>query len=193
MRKTTDDLEIIDDNGYIVEYYSYIDKTACKIDITFNMSVSSGDVTINFYDSGNNLLSTSTTYFISYGNYIEDEYISINGKVDSYEIISYSVEPTNHLFIIYILLPFSLIFFISSLFVSYKKYSIYGNEIIVYAGFYHNYIKINGEKYDEYNTTSYTPIYLSCIFNENLIEVKISMSNRISTKLNGKLLKSNKD
>ncbi len=193
--KNSNNLKIVKDEAYIVDYYSSIDETACEVYITFNMEVYGGDVTIEFYDSSDNLIDTTTSYFFGYGNKAEDTYLIVNGKVDSYKIISYSINidtsTTVTMFAIFYVgvLPFAIAFLVASLLVNFKKYDLEGNEMIIYAGFYHHYIKINGEKYDEHNTlVSLVAILLSCEFNGNTIESTISLTNRISTKLNGKLL-----
>lgn len=82
--------------------------------------------------------------------------------------------------------------FISTLLLSYKEYVIDDKIISVYVGFYHHTLRINGEKYDEHNTImTFTPIRLSTTLeNGRKIEVIISLTNRISTKLNDKILMS---
>ena len=60
---------------------------------------------------------------------------------------------------------------------------------MVYAGWYHHYILINGEKYDEHNTiTFFTPILLSASLDDGSeVKATISLTNRIALKINGKL------
>lgn len=84
---------------------------------------------------------------------------------------------------------FILAFFIGSLFLSYRVYNYNSNEIIVYAGWYHHYIKVNGEKSDEHNTVFfYVPIILSCRLNDGTeLEATISVMNRIALKINNRL------
>lgn len=84
---------------------------------------------------------------------------------------------------------FNLMFFICTLCLSCKIYEYNGNEIIVYAGFYHHYIKVNGTKMDEHNTLIYfTPISLSCTLNDGTdLAIVITTSNRISLKINNQL------
>lgn len=80
-------------------------------------------------------------------------------------------------------------FFIASLLLSYKDYEYNGNNIVVYAGWYHHYIKVNGNKIDEHNTlVSFTAILLSCTLDDGTdIKVTITMTNRISLKINNQL------
>lgn len=86
---------------------------------------------------------------------------------------------------------FSFTFFICSLLLTYKNYQYNEYEIIVYASWYHHYIKINGEKYDEHNTiATFTPIILSCTLDDCTdIMATITLTNRISLKINNKLFK----
>ncbi|MDE6356274.1 MAG: hypothetical protein K2L67_03425 [Clostridia bacterium] len=94
--------------------------------------------------------------------------------------------------LIYIILTFdsvTLVFFIASLLLTCKIYDYNGDEIIVYAGWYHHYIKVNGEKADEHNTIfTYTAINMSCTLDDGAeVWATISMTNRISLKINNRL------
>lgn len=89
---------------------------------------------------------------------------------------------------------FILTFLIGSFFLSYKLYEYNGNVIIVYAGFSHHYIKVNGVKTDEYISSIYfTPIRLSCTLEDGTnIQATISLTNRISLKINDRLYEPSK-
>lgn len=89
---------------------------------------------------------------------------------------------------------FVLAFFICALFLSYKAYDYEGKTIIVYAGFYHHYLKVDGEIMDEHNTlTSFTAIPLSCTLDDGVVlHATITMTNRISLKINDRLYKNYK-
>ena len=80
-------------------------------------------------------------------------------------------------------------FFIVSLLLSCKVYDYNGSEIIVYAGFYHRYIKADGVIMDEHNTLlTYTAISLSCSLDDGTyLEARITLTNRISLKINNRL------
>lgn len=84
---------------------------------------------------------------------------------------------------------FFFAFFISSLFLSCKYYVYEGRDIIVYAGFYHHYMTVDGRRVDEHNTiTSFTPIILSCTLPEGThLFATVSLTNRISLKINDML------
>lgn len=196
----TEDAKLVGDNGYITEYYEYLDETNCEIEVKFNVPVDSGYITVSFYDKNEKLLSTEREYF---WNYIDDntlscEFIGIEGAVDSYEIIDYSditarrVSNGKEIFGLIILvvgIPLELGMLISALMLSCKVYVYNKKLIIVYAGRYHNYLKYGGVKVDEHNTfKSFSPIYLSCTLNDGThIAATISLSKRISLKINDKL------
>ena len=192
-------LEIIRDDAYIVDYYESLNETACSVEVEFNRAVSSGYVEIAFYDEAGELLECDEYYLYSNSKILSDAYIIVDGKVDSYEIVSHSIEPdTGVYFLAYYFLIIAIPMFIDSLLLSYKEYEYKGNTISVYAGFYHHTLRVNGELCDEYNTIiTYTPIFLETIIKpknegeeEILIEATISFfTNRITLKVDKKLLK----
>lgn len=87
-----------------------------------------------------------------------------------------------------------IIFFINALSLSCQRFYYDGREIIVYAGTFHHYIKIDGEKCDEHNTLSgLIPIFLSTrLEDDTFIECTISTFNRIALKIDGKLYRNKK-
>ena len=89
----------------------------------------------------------------------------------------------------YILFP-AIIMFVGALFVQYREYEYNGKKISVYAGYFHHTLRINEEKFDEHNTfLAFTPIKLSTKLDEKTnIEATITLSNRVSLKINDKLL-----
>lgn len=186
---------IVEDKGYINDYDDYIDTSYCKIVITLDKKVSSCYATINFYDERGNYLSQERGYFYGDEKTLSDTFY-VRGKVGSYEIVEEEIicDDTGEYvasIVLFYLSPFTLIFFIASCLLSYKTYEYNGNEIIVYAGWYHHYIKVNGTILDEHNTiTSFTPIRLSCVLeDQSFVEATISLTNRIALKINGNLYK----
>lgn len=187
------DLKIVDES-VTSEYNSSYNWTDVDITLTFNREVNSGYVDIAFYDNNGELLTEKNIYMYSSGktakSFLETVY---DGEVTSYEIISTDFSTSNNISTIcWAFVPFAVIMFISTLLLSYKEYVIDDKIISVYAGFYHHTLRINGEKYDEHNTImTFTPIRLSTTLeNGSKIEVIISLTNRISTKLNDKILMS---
>ena len=81
-------------------------------------------------------------------------------------------------------------FWIASFTTKYKKLKIKNYEVEIYAGFINHYIKVNGEIKDEYKSSiTFSPIKLSCIIENQKLEVTISTSNHIVAKYNDELLK----
>lgn len=97
-------------------------------------------------------------------------------------------------YLVYFASVFVICFLITSLLLSCKVYDYNGVEIIVYAGRYHNYIKVNGTITDEHNTLrTWTAITLSCALDDDTeLKATISLSNRIALKINNKLYKKTK-
>lgn len=109
--------------------------------------------------------------------------IVLNGKIDTISLEIF-------LYVSLFSLPVTFAFFIDSLLLKYKEYSVGGNLISVYVGFFTCTLKVNGEKCDEYKSLRYFEISLTTTLeDETFIEVKVSsMLNRISVKVNNKLI-----
>ena len=184
-------LAVVEEEAYIEEYYEYSNTSKVKIYITFNREVNyTGYATIKYYDSLGNLLDTEESRFTAEGVVAESFLIYIDGEVDSYEIVSYDfTTPTKGDWLYYFLLP-AVVFLIESLLICYKEYECNGKKLSVYAGFYHHTLRVDGEKCDEHNTiTSFYPIYLSTTMEDGIeVEATITTFNRISLKVNNKLL-----
>lgn len=95
---------------------------------------------------------------------------------------------------IYVLIMYDAVcvaFFIMALLTTYRAYEYDGNIMIVYAGFYYRYLKINGEVMDEHNTVmTFTAIQLSCTLDDGtVVTANITLTNRISLKINNRLYK----
>lgn len=187
------EVEIINDNGYINNYYESLNKTNCEIEVIFNIEVDSGYITVAFYDKNGKLLSKEKGYFYGYDKTLSSTFF-VDGKVDSYKILDYDISTSNDMAYILIMLfiygdIIVFVFFVNSLLLSYKTYEYNGNDIVVYAGWYHHYVKVNGIKMDEHNTlVSFTAISLSCTLNDGTnITATITTTNRISLKINNQL------
>ena len=205
-------VKIVSDNCSIIDYYSSLDETTCELEITFDQTVYSGDVSIAFYDKKGNELEKLTTYmstenYALYGTKLVSGLIWVDGKVDSYRIVDYSdidsAEYNNDNYyytieIISIIIAIWMIFrgiyviplTISALFFSCKTYRVGEHVIVVYAGRMKHYIKIDGRKYDEKNALiSFSAIKLNATMETGeQIEVYIpSFTKRISLRVNGVL------
>lgn len=120
------------------------------------------------------------------------------GEASGYSILDVShlnLDESTALFTISMILIFAdivlFVLFFSSMLLNCKVYDYEGNQIIIYAGWCHHYIKVNGEKYDEHNTiATFTPIKLNCKLDDGtVLDATISLSNRISLKINDRLYK----
>lgn len=186
-------LEVVNDEGYINQYYSSSNQTSVTISITFNREVNSGNATIKYYDDTNNLLETKRSYFTAYNEKTAKcSYEYINGKVASYEIESYEFSAVSSGSWVYCLLYFAIPFFILSLLICYKEYDYNGRTLSVYAGWYHHTLRVDGVKFDEHNTfISYSPLKLNTTLDDGAkIDVTISLTNRITLKINDRLVTS---
>ena len=183
--------KIIDENVY-AEYDSYYNKTAINITLYFDSAVNDCSTTISFYDSNELLLETKTIDLSCYGTTAETIFsFSVQGNVDSYEIISYQIYGYKDDTLATILLFIGLIGLLFSFSRSYKIYTYENNNIIVYSGLSHHYIKLNGTIVDELNCfISYHFIFLSCTLdNGDLVEATIPLSKDIKLKINNYLQK----
>lgn len=194
-------LEIKEDYGSINDYDESLDKTRYYISIlceqTFNSSANFANAKVAFYDADGNMLEETETTFSGTEGFLSAELV-VNGKVAYHKITDYDIKAVKNLrrplFAALLTLALSFLgrdmfilgFFIASLFLSYKEYEYNGNKIVVYAGWYHNYIKLNGTKISEQNTLMpFQVITLSCKSNEgDDIQATISMTNKISLKIN---------
>ena len=184
-------IELVDDNVYC-EYDETSGYSYCEVELTFNKSISSGEVTIHFYDDSDNLITSEDAYFYIDGTVVTDK-INLYGEVDGYELdgldFDTALEFLDFVYLLYYFLPITLTLLICSLFLNYKKYEYKGYIIEIYAGYGNHYIKINGEKFDEYKSSLvFSPIVLSCTLDSGeKMKATISLTNRISLKINDKL------
>ena len=190
-------IEILD-SSMETSTYEYLESSSCTLYVTLDKKIESGDVSVAFYDEKGKLLTTEEHYlsddYNSAANTYRAYFYSIDGIVDSYEILS--LETTLDGAEITILLYGIAIFFLALYFLdtllglSCKVYEYNGNEIVVYSGWYHHYLKVNDEKVDESNTlSSFVPIFLTTTLEDGtLIEANFSsLNHRISLKINTKL------
>ena len=173
--------QIIDCKCTIIEYYSTLNETDCKIEIECDRDVIDGVAQISFFESSSTI-PTSTYNVQLYGdndNYLWS-YLTVSGEVTQYTIESYDFTTKKSNYI-----PF----FLSVLLLTCSIYHYNDKAIVVYAGWYHHYILINGEKYDEHNTLiSFTPITLTATLDDGSeVKATISLTNRVALKINGKL------
>lgn len=194
---TQPELELLDSNIYC-EYDEISGYSNCEIELIFNKNISSGSVKVYFYDESDNLITSKTAYFFETNSVVVDEITYINGNVASYELdnLDFSEDSDFEFYcrLMFAFIPLTLVLFIISLLLSYKKYEYNGQTIAVYAGYNNHYIKVDNEKYDEHKTlATFSPIILSCTLESGeKIQATISLTNRVSLKINDKLYNNKK-
>lgn len=187
------ELELVDSNLYC-DYDENTGYSNCVLELIFNKNISSGSVEVYFYDESDNLITSETAYFFETNSVVVDEISYINGNIVSYELdyldFNAELEFLDFVYLFYYFIPVTILLFIQSLLLCYRKYEYNGQTIEIYAGYYNHYIKVNSEKYDEHKTlATFSPIVLSCTLDSGeKIQATISLTNRVSLKLNDKLL-----
>lgn len=179
-------------DGYIDYYSQSLDYTIFEVVLSCDCEVSGGYATIAFYDEARNLITTQHGYFM--GTYT-DLYSTfhVDGQALFCQVVNYDInahfDGYEALLIVSVAVFIVFVVFVEALTLSCKEYNYNGDQIIVYAGWFHHYIKFNGVKTDEQNTfTSFVPIFLSCtLIDGTLIEATITQFNRISLKINNLL------
>lgn len=174
-------------------YYSSLNESSCKIQLECNRRVDSATAEISFYATENSTYPfyTKTVEMSGIDDTLTAYIHDIPGNVKYFKIKSITIQKDN----INCLLIFNcaclpaLLFFISALLLSCNVYLYNDKKIVVYAGWYHHYILVNGEKYDEHNTLiSFTPITLTATLDDGSeVKATISLTNRVALKINGKL------
>lgn len=165
----------------------------------FDYPVSNGTAVIQFFDENNEMIYETSAYFSSDNSddKIATDYLYyIPDSATSYAVVSYSVEYYIDfpLYVFYILFSVTVILTIAFFFVFLKTY-IYKDYLIeVYSGVVNHYLKVNGVLIDKYKRfyswqTVWFEYYLS---DEDMVEVTISSSNFISTRINGVFIKPEK-
>lgn len=183
----------VKDGSIQTTYYSSLNESSCKIQLECNRLVDGATAEIGFYATENSTypICTKTVEMFGIGDTLMAYVHDIPSNVKTFKIKSITIQKDN----INCLLIFNcaclpaLLFFISALLLSCNVYLYNDKKIVVYAGWYHHYILVNGEKYDEHNTLiSFTPILLSASLDDGSeVKATISLTNRIALKINGKL------
>lgn len=184
------EINVVDANCYLNNYYSGLDYTDCDVELQLDKGVEFGYAVVAFYDESNVLIEKQSLHFYENGGKMVTQNVYVGGKVDSFAIENYSFSPFKVASVCIWISIVLLGIFISTLFLSYKEYDYNGIRISVYAGYNKHYLCVDGQKCDEHNTiVFFTPIVLKTVLEsrEN-VEVSISLTNRISTKVNDRLL-----
>lgn len=182
----------VKDGNIKTTYYSSLNESSCEIQLECNRRVDGATAEICFYATENLTypICTKTVEMFGIGDTLTAYVHDIPDNVKSFQIKSITIQDNISRLLIFscACLP-ALLFFISALLLSCNVYIYNDKKIVVYAGWYHHYILINGEKYDEHNTIMFfTPILLSASLDDGSeVKATISLTNRIALKINGKL------
>lgn len=188
------EVEIESTVGNVKSYSGILDKTSYEIEITFNTKVSSCHILVSISDSKGKILSIEEGDLYGNGKTLSKTF-TVNGKAEAHNIVDFEAKAARmpvyivSSVILIFVAPYVLCIFIASLFLSCRVYDYYGIDIIVYTGWFHRYLKVNGEKTDEHNTLiTFTPIRLSCtMYDGTDLKATITLTNRISLKVNNLL------
>ena len=200
---TPDEVNIIDESVYS-EYYDSLNESTVDMDLIFDWPCS-GEVTVNFFDINEKLISTETEYFSTYGersSYLLTFY-NVPGDVYEYEIVSINIVPDQSYLgeslCIFVPIIFSylaifcfsifLVLFIFSFLLKCNIYQFEQKEIVVYAGWKTHQIFENGVLMDElitWNTIGAIEIGYTDEYN-NVIEARIGSHNHITLRINNKI------
>ena len=182
----------VKDGNINTTYYSSLNESSCEIQLECNRRVDGATAEICFYATENLTypICTKTVEMFGIGDTLTAYVHNIPDNVKSFQIKSITIQDNISRLLIFscACLP-ALLFFISALLLSCNVYIYNDKTIVVYAGWYHHYILINGEKYDEHNTLiSFTPITLTATLDDGSeVKATISLTNRVALKINGKL------
>lgn len=182
----------VKDGNINTTYYSSLNESSCEIQLECNRRVDGATAEICFYATENLTypICTKTVEMFGIGDTLSAYVHNIPDNVKSFQIKSITIQDNISRLLIFscACLP-ALLFFISALLLSCNVYIYNDKKIVVYAGWYHHYILINGEKYDEHNTLiSFTPITLTATLDDGSeVKATISLTNRVALKINGKL------
>lgn len=192
---TASTAKIIKDSGS-GEYYESLDSSTCEITLELDNYADTGSITVEFRDKDGKILSEEKQkIYVDILNKKASCTFNIDGDVKYYEIVDYNLGISDIMkyevlgVLIFIELLTVLPIFISTILLSCKVYLYDDQKIMVYAGRYHNYIKVDGVKYDEFNTfSSRLVIYLSCTLDDGTyVDATITANNRITLKIDNKL------
>ena len=172
------------------DYYEYSDESWVDIDLRFNLLGDySGIIEIEFFDANNNSLGIKNINYSFSHSYFN----RVNGKVDSYEIISYAVEREINIALL-IQLPIyigivTIVFAIASWILNYKEYKINGTIFRVYTG-WHKYRLYEDDtlKDEGYSNLYGTTMLTTTTVDGHQIFVRVSHFNRISFRYDNNII-----
>lgn len=182
-------------SSFDVSYNKSEDSSDCSITIVFDTDVDSATATVYYYGSNHKYISMDIVYLTKIGDKTFSGTSYISGKVQFCSVESCTVFSELSTIVLCVSAPIFIVvlsLFICSLTHRCRIYRYNGIKILIYAGWFHHYMKVDGEIVDEYNTSiSRVPIELWCNLDDGTeLYSTISPSNRIKLKINGKLYRS---
>lgn len=191
--------EIVEENCYTNEYDESNNRTVCRLTVTLVRPLHPCYITVAFYDVKGQLLAEKTASLDGWDNTRSVSFY-IDGKVASYKITDCDGDTSDAFVVALLIVIVDIInaaIFMWSLMLSCKEVRYRDNVIVVYSGWYHRYMKVNGELRCTQSAMSkwcyifaVIPIYFDCVLDDGTcISAKINAFNRISLKINGRLYK----
>ena len=88
----TTGFEIVSDSGRVIDYDTYLRSSKCEVTVIFNKNVDTCGLTVAFYDQSGRKLDEKTDWEYGKGKSVTATFYYVDGKVDSYRIISFDAE-----------------------------------------------------------------------------------------------------
>ncbi len=195
-------LAVVDSSGFVEMGSVYSD---CKIVAYFEEEIAEAEIVVSFFDAEGNEVERKTLDYGLYEGKSATFTVMIFDEVDSYQIIDgYALSQKGEDMMVFgsLLFVFGLIFLASRLFIKCKVFDFEGKEIIVYAGTFFHYIKVEGHILDRYTWIlalfMWIPLVwlislflsktMSCVLDDGTkIEVEVASFHRIKVKINDRL------
>lgn len=191
-------VSVVSDKLTVTEYNEKADFTRFDYEITFDKAVDMGAVTVEIYDDENQLIRTQLRLFFNSEDNVRTlvSPTVVQGKIGYCKVVEWSdirVSKTTKYIAWSVLIVIDLIMlaiFIASMFLNSKTYIYDDKEIVVYAGWFNYYIKVDGQLLDKCKAVCRrSAINLSCTLQDGAeINSTISFSKRIALKINGELV-----
>lgn len=187
------DARIVDDTGYADDYNPVTGTTDCTVEVELNVVVVKAQFQVAFYDETGERIDVITKNFECDGK-IAYATFEVKGAVETYELLAYDITyESNTEYVLGIAIIVNVMLFallVQSLTMSCKIYNYNGSEILVYAGFMHRYLKVDGVKVDERSTAfTYGTVNLNFMTPDGAaVLASITRMNRITLMVNNQIL-----
>ena len=175
------------------EYNAETNTTECYVEVELNVVVVDARIQVALYNEAGDELDIVTKTCECDENFAYAVF-NVRGNVAICELLAYDITyESNTEFVLGIgiivnVMLFALFF--QSLTMSCRIYDYNGSEILVYAGFMHRYLKVNGVKVDERSTAfTYGTVSLNFMMPDGAaVWASITRMNRITLRVNNQIL-----